>query len=175
MRYPESADLPVRNTLPNPYRFFGDNRLVRNVSDWEARRAEILRLAQFYEYGFKPEPPNSIEVMQIKHVNVGENISAFRWNGQDYSRKTASEQEQITIKITVGDKTAELTYTVYLPTAEQRNNPGHADGPKPVVLSFDGDNELYRDAGYAVVIVPQGSGGDVRTNEYAWGTRTGTF
>jgi hypothetical protein len=174
-RYPDPADLPVQNTLPNPYKFFGSNRLVQTASDWQERRAEILNLAQFYEYGFKPGPPDSIEVMQIKHVNAGDNILVFSWNGKDYFQKAACPQELVTIRITVGGRSSELTYTVYLPTPEQLKNSGRSDRLSPVVLSFDGDNEAYRNAGYAVVRAPQGSDGDVRTNEYAWGNRTGAF
>ena len=175
MRYPDPADLPVQNTLPNPYKFFGSNRMVQSALDWKARRAEILNLAQFYEYGYKPGPPDSIEVTQIKHVNVGEEVFWYRWNGKENFRKAASPQEQVTLRIRAGGKTSELKYTIYLPTEEQRKNSGHDDQPVPVVLSFDGDNEAYRNAGYAVVETPAGSGGDGRTNEYAWGKRTGTF
>jgi hypothetical protein len=174
-RYPDPADLPMQNTLRSPYRFFGSTRLVKNASDWKARRAEILDLAQFYEYGYKPGPPDKIEVTQIRHVNVGDQILWYRWNGKDTYRKAASPQEQVTIGITVGSKTSELKYTVYLPTEEQLKNLGRAGKAAPVVLSFDGDNEAYRKAGYAVVETPAGSGGDGRTNEYAWGTRTGAF
>lgn len=174
-RYPDPADLPVRNTLPNPYKFFGSDRLVQSVSDWEERRAEILDMAQFYEYGYKPGSPDSVEVTQIKHVNVGDPILLFRWNGRDYFREATVPQEEVTIKIAVGDKTSELTYTVYLPSSGQLLDSERTGGPAPVVLSFDGDNEVYRDAGYVMVKVPSGSGGDIRTNEYAWGTRTGTF
>lgn len=174
-RYPDPADLPVQNTLPDPYRFFNRDRLVRSRADWKERRREILDLAQFYEYGYKPGAPDSMEVTQIRHVKVGDNVPAFRWNGQDYLMKAAVAQQLVTIAITVGNKRSELTYTIYLPTAEQLDSLGKADAPVPVVLSFDGDNAVYRKAGYAVVKVPSGSGGDVRTDEYAWGTRTGTF
>jgi hypothetical protein len=174
-RYPDPAELPVQNTLPNPYKFFGSNRLVKSGSDWKERRAEILNLAQFYEYGYKPGPPDNIEITQIKHVNIGDDVLWYRWNGKDTFRKATSPQEQVTIRITVGTRTAELKYTVYLPTDEQLKNSGRGGRRAPVVLSFDGDNEAYRKAGNVVVETPSGSGGDGRTNEYAWGIRTGAF
>lgn len=174
-RYPDPADLPIQNTPPNPYKFFGSNRLVKSASDWKERRAEILNLAQFYEYGYKPDQPDSIEVTQIKHVNIGDDVLWFTWNGKDNLRRATSPQEQVTVRITVGAKTAELKYTVYLPTDEQRNNLKHAGRRAPIVLSFDGDNEAYRKAGYVVVETPSGSGGDARTNEYAWGDPYGRF
>ena len=50
-KYPDPADLPEIMTLPDPYRFFAGDRTVETAEDWAERRAEILDLAQFYEYG----------------------------------------------------------------------------------------------------------------------------
>ena len=47
----ESKDLA---TLPNPFEFSNSNKQVKKFSDWEKRRAEIVRELQHYEIGEKP-------------------------------------------------------------------------------------------------------------------------
>jgi hypothetical protein len=58
-KYPDPHDLPELHTLPNVWRFFdrskGTKGMVTNKTEWAERRQEILRLAQFYEYGYKPK------------------------------------------------------------------------------------------------------------------------
>ena len=70
IRYPDPADLPDVMTLPNPYKFFGSDRIVETAEDWEERRLEILDLAQFYEYGYKPDAPEEETITQITHYNT---------------------------------------------------------------------------------------------------------
>ena len=57
-RYPDPHDLPALQTLPNAFTFFdktkGTNGMVTNAEEWAERKQEILDLAQFYEYGYKP-------------------------------------------------------------------------------------------------------------------------
>ena len=57
-RYPDPHDLPALHTLPNVWQFFdktkGTNGMVTNKEEWAERKQEILDLAQFYEYGYKP-------------------------------------------------------------------------------------------------------------------------
>jgi hypothetical protein len=115
-KYPDPADLPVQNTLPNPYKFFGSDQVVTSNADWTKRRTQILDLAQFYEYGYKPSAPDKQEIKQIKHINVGDNVLWFTWMGVDYFQKATVTQEQVTIAITVGSKTSDLSFTVYQPT-----------------------------------------------------------
>ncbi|MFA9379431.1 MAG: sugar-binding protein [Acetanaerobacterium sp.] len=173
--YPDPADLPDQFTLPNPYQFFGSDQVVQSNEDWEKRSAEILDMAQFYEYGYKPGAPDKSEITKIVHINAGDQLYWYTRDGVDYFQDATIDQEEVTLEITVGQTTAELVYTVYLPTEEQLQSSGHTTGPVPVVLSFDGDKPELRDAGFVVVKVPKGSGGDGRSNEYAWGTRTGAF
>ena len=58
-KYPDPNDLPALNTLPDPFTFFNGAR-VRSVADWDKRRAEIRDLAQYYEFGEMPPPPQSL-------------------------------------------------------------------------------------------------------------------
>ena len=58
-KYPDPHDLPALNTLPNVWQFFdkskGNGGMVTNKKEWAERKREILDLAQFYEYGYKPK------------------------------------------------------------------------------------------------------------------------
>jgi hypothetical protein len=58
-KYPDPHDLPVLHTLPNVWQFFdrtkGTRGMVTNNKEWIERKREILELAQFYEYGYKPK------------------------------------------------------------------------------------------------------------------------
>jgi hypothetical protein len=63
--YANPYDLERLNTLPNPYTFkFGPRagQTVKSIADWRERREEILDMAQYYEYGYKPPKPDFIEV-----------------------------------------------------------------------------------------------------------------
>ncbi len=57
-RYPDPHDLPAIPTLPNIWQFFDKTKGVRGMvagkREWAERKQEILELAQFYEYGYKP-------------------------------------------------------------------------------------------------------------------------
>lgn len=58
-RFPDPHDLPVLHTLPDIWQFFdrkkGTRGRVTTVSQWAERKRELLELAQFYEYGYKPQ------------------------------------------------------------------------------------------------------------------------
>lgn len=54
---PDIDNLPVVETLPDPFLFADGRKRVRRYSQWEARRAEILARLQHYEVGFKPQTP----------------------------------------------------------------------------------------------------------------------
>ncbi len=174
-RYPDPYDLPESMTLPSPYKFFGQDREVETAEDWAERREEILDLAQFYEYGYKPDAPESIEITGITHFDPGDTRSILFWGFWPMDVTVECPTDVVTLAITDNGTTASLEYTVYLPTEEQLAAAGRQGEKCPVILSFDGDNAVYRSAGFAVVETPSGSGGDGRTNEYAWGTRTGAF
>ena len=174
-RYPDPADLPDVMTLPDPWKFFYSGRIVKTAEDWEERRAEILDLAQFYEYGYKPDAPEKAEITAITHYNIGDVRNILLWGFWPMDVEVTCPTDVAILTVTDGGVSADLEFTVYLPTEEQLETAGRSGEKAPVILSFDGDNETYRNAGFAVVQVPQGSSGDVRTNEYAWGTRGDAF
>jgi endo-1,4-beta-xylanase len=63
--YPDPHDLPALNNLPDPFTFFNGST-VHSIADWEKRRAEIKDIAQYYEFGFMPAPPESLTAASIR-------------------------------------------------------------------------------------------------------------
>jgi hypothetical protein len=55
---PSFASLPTNSFLPDPFTFMNGSR-VTTKAEWICRRAEIATLAQEFEYGYKPNTPNS--------------------------------------------------------------------------------------------------------------------
>lgn len=51
--------------LPDVLTFFDGTR-VKDTCDWERRRVEIADLLQREEYGYRPAPPRSMEVVEIR-------------------------------------------------------------------------------------------------------------
>ena len=60
---PDFDTLPRNNALPDPLAF-SDGQLVKNASDWKARRSEILNLYQKWVWGKAPPLP------KFDHANV---------------------------------------------------------------------------------------------------------
>jgi endo-1,4-beta-xylanase len=131
-RYPDPYDLPVLNTLPDPFTFFGGAK-VRSEVDWERRRAEIKDLAQYYEFGYMPPKPRELTA-----------VSAANAAGPPGSRV-------ITVAVGDGGKTASFAPVLYLPTS------GAAPYPVIVEESFRSSappNRAFIEGGYAVLSIP---------------------
>ncbi|MDR0905447.1 MAG: hypothetical protein LBN00_04645 [Oscillospiraceae bacterium] len=97
-KYPDPLDLPRSNTLPNPYKFFDSDREVTTLADWEERRAELLDLAQFYEYGYKPQE-GTVEIRDIAADAAG--------------------SYKVTYAVTANGKTVETYFNIKLPATAQ--------------------------------------------------------
>lgn len=127
-KYPDPFNLPDILHLPDPFKFL-DGRKVRSAEDWASRRGEIKDLAQYYEYGYMPQPPESV------------------------SAAATGSNSDSTIAITVQDKGRSVSFNARLtvPTAEQAGKAG----PYPVIVSIDffagPGNATYIKAGYAVL------------------------
>ncbi len=52
--------LPVVESLPDPFRWADSQRQITKKKDWEKRRAEIAEEIQNYEIGFKPSRPDTL-------------------------------------------------------------------------------------------------------------------
>lgn len=89
---PSFEELPVVETLPDPFQWSDGRDRIENFSDWRYRRAEIKAEIEYYEIGEKPARPDTI---------------------------TASYSDSIlTVNITVNGKTLTLSSQVILPSGE---------------------------------------------------------
>lgn len=164
-RYPDPQDLPSLMTLPDPWTYF-DGRKVTSKEDWfrpGGRREEILDLAQFYEYGYMPKPPDHMEITAVTPVAADSKVIPPTPAG--YS---------VTASVTYGSTTAPVTFGLFPPTKAVHS------GPVPVVMAFSdyfpgfsGYIPAYGDAGYAMLMIPF----DVTTDDRnePWTTRSGIF
>lgn len=174
-KYPDPAELKKQVTLPDTYKFFNSDKVVTNNKEWEARREEILDLAQFYEYGYKPEYDNLTITSASYHHKGDKYMRESRsnpgtWKEDVYTDTGAS----IAADVTVGNVTKSISYDITFPSDEQIEKSGHKGSKLPIVLSFDGTISSYTDAGLAMITVPSVCS-DTRTNDYAWNNRTGLF
>jgi hypothetical protein len=71
--FPPVDKLPTDDKLPDPFQFFGSERRVEDKSDWDARRAEMLRMVEHYVSGPAfPQTHNAkLENLQTKEVYNG--------------------------------------------------------------------------------------------------------
>jgi endo-1,4-beta-xylanase len=131
-KYPDPDDLPAVNTLPDPFTFLHGAK-VRSIADWEKRRAEIKDLAQYYEFGYMPSPPQALTA-----------VSASNASGP-------ADSKSITVTVQDGGKTVSFTPILYLPST--------GAPPYPVVVqeTFRASappNRAFIQGGYAVLNIP---------------------
>jgi|GEM_PF-694604 len=130
-KYPDPYDLPQVNTLPDPFTFF-DGTKVKTLADWTRRKAEIKDLAQYYEFGYIPAPPQSLTAAST----------------------SATGYKTIAVNITDGGNSASFNARLTLPTGSA----GGKSAPYPVIVQFDifptTGSTTYTNAGYAVLSVP---------------------
>jgi hypothetical protein len=58
---PSMSELPTVSSLRDPFEFADGKRRVKNLNDWECRRAEIGAEIMHYELGIKPPRPDHFE------------------------------------------------------------------------------------------------------------------
>ncbi len=157
--YPDPHDLPAVNVLPDIWRFFdrtkGTRGVVTNAKEWTERRQELLELAQFYEYGYKPR-------LGVDYtIAVTENGYDGTGNPSVTARVTPTNARDVFN----GGVFVDWTITVTLPAAVP-------DG-RPAPISFGGN---WVANGVASVSFPAWAG-DSRSDAGAWGSpnRNGTF
>jgi hypothetical protein len=156
-KYPDPHDLPVVPTLPDIWKFFdrarGTRGMVTSRQEWADRKREILSLAQFYEYGYKPI------LGEDYTVTITDNSYTGAGNPSITARVTPTNVRF------AGGVPVDLTMTVTLPTMVP-------DGQR-APISFGGNWTAY---GIASVPFPNWAG-DSRTDAGAWGNpnRNGTF
>ncbi len=156
-RFPDPHDLPVLQTLPNVWQFFdktkGTKGMVTNKKEWAERRREILELAQFYEYGYKPK--------------LGADYT-IAITGNDYS---GEGNPGISARVTPTN--ARYTGGVYQDIAISVTLPADLPEGRKAPISFGGN---WTANGIAYVAFPNWAW-DSRTDAGAWGNpnRAGIF
>lgn len=155
--YPDPHDLPALHTIPSAFTFFdktkGTDGMVTNAQEWTERKQEILELAQFYEYGYKPR----------LGVDYTINLLANAYAGTGNPVVTA--QVVPTNANFAGGLPVNVNVAVTLPTS--------VPGGQKAAIAFGGG---YTADGIANIAFPNW-GGDSRTDTGAWGNpnRAGTF
>ncbi len=159
-RYPDPHDMPAVQTLPSVWKFFdptkGTNGMVTNLPEWNQRKQELLSLAQFYEYGYKPQ-------LGVDYtVSITTNNYAGTGNATVVGRVTPTNVNFS------GGVPANITITVTMPTA------GTLPAGQKSAVGFSAGMAAN---GIADVGLPTGWGADIRSDAGAWGNpnRTGTF
>lgn len=156
-RYPDPHDLPALHTLPNVWQFFdktkGTKGMVANRKEWAERKREILELAQFYEYGYKPKPGVDYTVA----------ITDNSYNG--------SGNPSVGARVTPTN--VHFAGGVYQDVSISVTLPPNAPEDQKAPISFGGSWTAY---GIANVAFPNWAW-DIRTDAGAWGNpnRSGMF
>lgn len=156
-RFPDPADLPAVHTLPNVWEFFdhtrGSDGLVTSAAEWDERKQEILELAQFYEYGYKPR----------RGVDYSVRLVDNSYDGTGNPRVTAQ----------VTPTNARFRNGVARDIAIELTLPSEAAAGRRAPIAFGGD---FTAVGLASVRFPAWAR-DVRTDAGAWGepNRSGIF
>ena len=177
------ADLPVSEGLNDLFQFLNpelgtDGRVV-TAEDWEARRAEIADLIQYYYLGYKqPTSPENVSVRQYLRITPGYwefTSEGFRIVPDDiyevdepfYGDDTQTGGMYITITNPDTGVSADIyVSSVYVPryTESAELAPGETNipGPYPVILGMGGSisanarSEVLK-RGYAIVNLNTGS------------------
>jgi hypothetical protein len=157
-KYPDPHDLPAVNTLPSVWKFFdetkGSNGMVTNEEEWAERKKEILELAQFYEYGYKPK------------LDVDYKVSITTNNYAGIGNATVSAKVTPTNVNFTGGTEQNVNISITMPIA------GVPEG-QAAPISFAGS---WTANGIANISFPNWAADGVR-NDLAWGNpnRNGIF
>lgn len=155
--FPDPHDLPVLHTLPDVWKFFdkrkGTGGRVTNMREWQERRRELLQLAQFYEYGYKPQRELDYSITLTDNGFRGEG------NPRVSARVTPTNRHY------KGGEPLDVTINITLPESV----PGGIAAP----VAFGGSFAAF---GLASVAFPNWAG-DSRSDAGAWGNpnRNGSF
>lgn len=155
--FPDPNDLPSVQTLPSAFTFFdpskGTNGQVTTAAEWEERKAEILELAQFYEYGYKPQLGTDYTVNLLTNAYSGA------------GNATVTAQVVPTNANYSGGAPVNITISITMPA----NVPAGERAP----VAFGGG---YTANGIANIGFPSWAF-DIRSDSGAWGNpnRIGTF
>jgi endo-1,4-beta-xylanase len=132
---------------------------VHSAADWDKRRGEIRDLAQYYEFGEMPAPPQSLTAVSTAIANPANSRS-------------------IAVTVTDRGRTASFTAVLHLPP--NGTPPPNGAGPYPVIVeeSFRASaapNRAFTDGGYAVLSIPTSDAPNTPGIASDNGNHTGVF
>lgn len=157
-RYPDPYDLPAVNHLPDPFTFLNGKR-VHSPADWEKRRTEIKNLAQYYEFGSMPPPPQSVTA--------------------ESSPGSAGAPQYNTITVTVEDHgtTASFKPILYLPSVGRPPYPVIVEEDFAASPKFSPPSKAFLQGGYAILSIPTWDSAKFKLSGVASddGNHTGAF
>jgi len=133
-KYLDPQDLHSINYLPDPFTFINGDK-VKTLADWDKRRAEIKDLAQYYEFGYMPGPPESLTASSTSQTNGNLTVNS------------------ITVNIKDKGNTASFSPVLFIPKTGK--------APYPVIVELDfrssaqaQPNPTFTNSGYAVLSIP---------------------
>jgi hypothetical protein len=154
-KYPDPHDLPALQTLPNIWQFFdkskGTNGMVTNAKQWAERKQELLDLAQFYEYGYKPKLGTDYTITITSNAYAG------------------TGNPSVTARITPTN--VRFTGGAFLEGPISLTLPANVPSGQKAPIAFGGN---WTANGIASVNFADWAG-DNRTDAGVWGSRGGTF
>lgn len=117
----EFAELPEIKTLPDPFTF-ADGSKLKNFSQWEKRRSEIMAQIQHYEIGVKPATPKDCVTAELRHgePKLPQFPGGFRMN-------IPLAKDTIVVSIKVNGETLDIHCPVIYP---------EGDGPFPAIIGI---------------------------------------
>lgn len=156
-KFPDPHDLPALHTLPDVWKFFdrrkGTRGMVTTAAEWTLRKRELLELAQFYEYGYKPQSGADYNIVLTGNTFDGTG------NAVVTARVTPTNVRF------AGGVPLDMTVNVTLPAS--------VPSDKPAPISLGGN---YIASGIASTAFPNWAA-DSRSDAGAWGNpnRNGIF
>lgn len=120
---PAFDQLPALETLPDPLTF-ADGKKVRNFSQWEKRRAEIIAQLQHYEIGVKPQTPRECVSAELHH---GEPQLPDFSNSPFPMPKMPVAKDTMIVSVTVDGNTMQIHCPIIYP---------EGDGPFPAIIGI---------------------------------------
>ena len=115
--------LPAIETLPDPLTF-ADGKKVRNFSQWEKRRAEIIAQLQHYEIGVKPQTPRECVSAELRHGEP--QIPEFADSPFPMPKMPVAKDTMI-VSVTVDGNTMQIRCPIIYP---------EGDGPFPAIIGI---------------------------------------
>jgi len=138
---PTLDELPVVETLPDPLQWSDGSGRVKNIKQWEKRRAEILAELQHYEVGVKPATSKdcvSAEIVKYREKTPEEIEAYYSRFPEGFPRMPLeTDVDTLLVTVTVNGESIQIHCPMIMP---------EGDGPFPAIIGIgQGAGSLPRD------------------------------